>query len=278
MDGEPLGDDLPSILSNGAVFNAPLIDEHGMRPQDFWQVFTGTNPDGTADPTGDCGDWTVTDTTTEVIEGNVYGGPKIWTTAQRTTDCHANRQVLCFGRTHSAPRPPHVVTGKQIFLSTTPWNPGGPNGTASADAQCDAEKPAGMGAVRALIGSSTQAPSSVLVAGTSYVRPDGTFVGTGAEVARDYYARPLESGLWQAGDGTYPIAATDGYVWTGTQEVNSLSPGIGWDCNEWSSTSGGGGVTGRFGTVRQDDPDWWFDAVFSTCDNPRGARLYCVEQ
>jgi hypothetical protein len=280
IDGEPFGDDLTDMLSNGAIFNAPLLDEHGQPPEYGYAstVWTGTNPDGSADPTGDCGDWTVTDTSTKAALGNVFGGPKLWTTATKTTGCGTVQQLLCFGTAHGTPVSPHVIAGKRTFLSNTPWNPGAPGGDGDADLHCDAEKPPGMGAVRALIGTSTRAPSSVMVEGTSYVRLDGTLVGTGAEIERDYYTRPLDSGIWQAGDGTYPIAATDGYVWTGTQEVNSPSTGIVFDCSDWTSSSGGSGTVGTFGIVDQSSPDWWFGAVFSTCDNPLHARVYCVEQ
>jgi len=107
-----------------------------------------------------------------------------------------------------------------------------------------------------------------------YVRPDGQVVGSGAELLAGGAGNgTLQSGIWQAGNGTYPNdPSLPDDAWTGqttlTQAGNTAST-----CNDWTSTSSVSGIVGVYGTA---DSTWW-SLITRPCTDT-GSRLYCIEQ
>ncbi len=66
----------------------------------------------------------------------------------------------------------------------------------SPDAKCLADRPTGVTAGMAFVATSNRTAASVLTPSAVNVRPDGTRVGTGAQLAA---GDSLDSGIWQQG-------------------------------------------------------------------------------
>jgi hypothetical protein len=123
-----------------------------------------------------------------------------------------------------------------------------------------------------------KAGADVLTNGTRYVRPDGQFVGRGAEIVSaaapgvqgnvdDY----LYTGIWQTGDGTY-LNESDSAVWVG--DINITREG-GSDCDDFTSATSSGTV----GDYRNSGAGFWdqeYGDRYRDCATPH--RFYCVEQ
>jgi hypothetical protein len=259
LDGKPFADTLDGLLTSQVLYNTVHFDDTGARPM-YRQYMTGTAADGTL-AAATCQGWTSTSSSDSVTVGQADGGPFNWTGAA-TAQCDQAYPLLCLGKTKSAPLTlPTPGPGFRIWLTNTPFIPGIAQTPA---AKCAAEKPAGVNATAPLLAFETQAASAVLVPTARYYRPDGTLVGTGAEVAA---GGDLESGIWQAADGSYRT----GRVWTGEFDLATLSSGP-HSCSNWTTGVLGSGIEGA---VIGAAAGWWFQDLYFCTDTT--ASLYCVE-
>jgi hypothetical protein len=108
-----------------------------------------------------------------------------------------------------------------------------------------AEAPTGTASAKAILVSSTRTLASVLGATTIYVRPDGTRVGTGAEIiqAMGSFLGPasIESPVSQDGAGNYVDEGVVQLLWTGVGGAPANT------CRDW--TSGAAADSGSTGAV-----------------------------
>jgi hypothetical protein len=256
-DGKPFADSLAGLFSRGQIFNSIRLDENSTDPGDQ-EVNTGANYDGTL--TGlmadNCGNWSRT--TGMVIIGYAAEGSYGWTGSQ-SFECKP-RAIVCMGKSKTATVTPVVSTGKRIWITNTPWAVG----AGSPDAKCLADRPAGVTTGVALLSTTRKAGATVLDANATYVRVDGTRVGTGAQLIA---GQDLESGIWQAGNGTYPRVYQ---AWTGSYQPTS--PGTtASTCADWTDPML---KTAELGVVGTTIFNWW--SGYSTdCGYP--SALYCVE-
>jgi len=149
-------------------------------------------------------------------------------------------------------------------MSNTPFVPGK---AETPDARCQTEKPAGVTAAMALIAYTSKPASAALDPTALYVRPDGTLVGTGAQIAA---GGNLESGIWQSADGRY----VGDFVWTGQENLDT--PGTAaTTCGDWTDRSS---ISAVVGTQSSYQSFWWFVRRDAVC-NPAVAStfLYCVQ-
>jgi len=257
LDGRPFADTIAGLTGANVVLNPPMINETGVASSNF--SMTGTFPSGAAGIT--CTDWTGVGTLTV---GAPAAGPGEWST-RFTAGCADPRSLYCLMNTKTAALAAAPASGKRIFLTNAPYLPGN-----DADAQCEADKPAGTGTVVALLADTGQAASALLGAGTTYVRPDGQIVGTGQQLIDASASTDLlESGIWQHGDGTYASVTTG--VWTGSLELTDVP--VADTCDDWTLTTGMGLRASR--TVRIDGTFWGGTAVACTDTT---LHAYCVEQ
>jgi hypothetical protein len=259
LDGRPFADTLGSLLTSHVLYNAVSLDDTGTRQQSS-QYITGTASDGTL-TSATCAGWTSTSGSASATIGQGEGGPFNWTGAGTVT-CDTPHQLLCMGKTKTVPLTlPGAGKGPRIWLSNTPFIPGGGQ---TPTAKCLAERPAGVNVTAPLLALTTQAASAVLFPAASYYRPDGTLVGTGAQIAT---SGDLESGIWQAADGSYRSPR----VWTG--EVDLMTPSTAaYSCSNWTSAALGSGFEGAANTAAG---GWWAQALYPCSDTT--ASLYCVE-
>lgn len=266
VDEEPFADDLASLF-NGAVLNPPLFDERGRDTGTSLEVFTGMNPDGSA--AGDCAGWT------SAAGGNAQtgiqrGGPGVWLSAEQEACGGEPRPIYCIG----AETAPRVVLstrfGKLIWVTPPVFVPG-PN--ADPDELCFQTRPPEIDAAVALLSRTDRAASELLDPEAEYVRVDGMTVGTGEQLLAPGAA--LQSGIWQAGDGTYlPGEGALASVLTGAPLLTDV--GLPQDtCNDWTDAAG----TSISGVSNIIGPDWWFRGAGGSCTpaNADGFSIYCVE-
>lgn len=256
VDGRPFADTMTGAFANSAILLPLRLDEYGADAGSQW-VMTGTDAAGA---TGNhCNNWAGTGLMTA---GDSAAGPAGWT-ARTILACPATARLYCLMNTKTAPLVVTPESGKRIFLSG-PITPGG--GAGAFDARCAADKPAGAGPVKALIATTSAAASGGLVAATRYVRPDGVFVGTGAELSAGGL---LSGGIWQAGNGSYLAGQS---VWTGAPDPNALgTPAT--TCDDWGSTLNSG-LAGYSTTTAA---SWWYNAPATACGSTT-LRGYCAEQ
>jgi hypothetical protein len=267
-DGSPFGDTLSGIVTSQQVLNPPALDENGALVSSA--VWTGS--DGAGSPFGmDCSGWTSPSASTNGATGTPTAGPALWLQGGNfMASCNSLLHLYCFSVDKNAALTYTHASGKRIWVSQETWVPSG--GIAAAHSFCDAEKPAGVLVVKALLDTTSASATQFLTMSQTYVRPDGIVVGTGARIADP--TSNLPSGIWQHADGTYVA----GRVWTGN------AGGIGstcaaamahtCTCDNWQPTAG---ATGYFGHGGQTSSVWFTIASSAAmCTNPRG--LYCVEQ
>ena len=152
---------------------------------------------------------------------------------------------------------PVAQAGKKIWQAA-----GYAVGATTPDAHCLANLPAGVTAARAFVSSATQPASAALSPTAVYVRPDGTRVGTGMQLA---LGGALDSGIWQLANGTYSA----GVVWTGSPQPG-MAGTADTTCGGWTGQTG----MGRTASGSADETSWWnFGSSF--CNEP--VALYCVE-
>jgi hypothetical protein len=101
----------------------------------------------------------------------------------------------------------------------------------------------------------------------NYVRPDGTLVGTGAQLAS---SETLESGIWQLSSGAYLNQSYS--VWTGSLTPASTGSAAG-TCGNWGDAEGIGPLVGAPNTG---GADWWAANTVVGCGDS-SERLYCAQ-
>lgn len=258
VDGVPFADTQASLV-NGLVLNPTRLNEFGNDAGTAF-IMTGTNADGTTSAST-CTNWTV-NSGALATTGISAGGPGAWTARQQMQCSQGPFRIYCVQKTMNAALTPQLASGKLVFLTNTTLLPGAGQ---TPDQLCDAEKPPGVGTVRALVARTTFPASAWLNPAALYVRLDGQIVGTGAELIT---LSNLRSGIWQAGDGLYPPLA---FVWTGAVNLTDLGT-IASTCNNWTVSAGTGEV--GFSSTAQ-APEWW-SSTTRGCNE--ASRIYCVEQ
>jgi hypothetical protein len=256
LDGRPFADTQTSIFTNQQIFNPVRFDETGQAPDEV--TLSGTQSNGQL--ADSCSGWT--STAGNYAGGNPNYGPYYWDGIFSTTTgqapCTLPNRVLCMGITRIAAVAPPVISGRKIWLSSTTFVPGS-GGTP--DQKCQAERAAGVTTAVAFLSTTTKAAASLLSPTTSYLRPDGTLVATGAQLASD---SNLESGIWQTATGLYEH---DFSTWTGSASVSALAPSA---CGNWTSTVG----MANYGFPVAPDSSWWSSG---TTPCTYAEQLYCLQ-
>lgn len=263
LDGLPVADTVGELFDDKAILYPILYDQDG-RPLESSDrvndgdayVWTGSFENGTKRAGLTCDGFTSDDGGKQSVAGQPNGGPGAWLRSiggacSSLGTYGRNPRLYCFGVDSSAaPSFPKSPAGKRIYTTKADF---AMTGRAGADALCDAEKPAGAGAVKALLTTTDAAASEVLDAGTIYLRVDGTIVGTGAElVAVSKGIGKLLTGPWQNGDGTYPeVDSSSGYRWLGVPGIGAGLDRLGTPqstCDDWTNTDDT--QTGAFGEAQ----------------------------
>jgi hypothetical protein len=283
LDGLPLFDATTDITTLHRIWYPVLFDEQGtilsIDSQDDG-VWTGTEPDGKASPSGTCGDWMMA--AVAGIYGSAASGSQLWTHANGGT-CAMGQpnyfgpfRFYCFMVDKTAPlAAPMPAAGKKIWATKAVFASGG--GKASADDLCAAEKPAGVTDAIALLNTTTAAASTLLTPGALYVRPDGVAVGTTEElIAASTNGPPLPSGIWQNGDGTYITNGADYayYAYTGGNGRLDVAGTVNSTCNDWTSTAGVNGTIGLY----MHTTDFWNQVNFPCDSTEFPTHVSCVEK
>jgi hypothetical protein len=270
LDGKPVVDTVEDLLA-GKLIHTIRLDETGML-HDNEIVGTGTLADGSAAP-DNCNNWQSEANGYDFAYGKDSGGPTYWTESG-VRPCNIGIQFYCFGKTFSEPIVLVPEEGKLIYLS----EPYVPNVDTTPDEACAASAPSGAGEVLAMLAYDDKAGADALTNGTKYVRPDGQFVGFGAEIVEaaapgvqanvdDY----LATGIWQTGDGTY-LNELDSAVWVG--DINIARQGAS-DCDDFTT----GTSSATVGDYRDSGSGFWdqeYGDRYRECSTPH--RFYCVEQ
>jgi hypothetical protein len=276
-DGLPFGDRVTDVLPGGQVLYPLQLDEsgHAVDPGDY--VWTGTLTDGTRGGTSQCNDWQQDSTTTDdTMVGSPGGGPGVWT-GYSQAGCNNSAHLYCFQVDYQNPisLPTPASGAKLMYLTQALFEPGqsvsGGSGLGAANSLCDMEKPSGVTSVLAFIAGGVNSPGALLNGNTTYVRPDGVVLGTGA----DFEAGALpRSGIWQHASGSYALENMNSGVWTGSANPASLGTST-TTCSEWSSIGQAGGIHGFFGVLSK----WWdySGSGFGGSCAPT-YNLYCVQQ
>lgn len=254
LDGRPFADTQASIFNTQQIFNPIAFDETGA-PAGQGPPLTGTQSGGQLGES--CSGWTSTAGT--FIQGNVYGGPYVWGgVGPGVAGCALAGPLFCMGITKTAAVAPQVTAGRKIWLSSTDFIPGS---GSTPDQKCQADRAAGVTTAIAFIAYTTKSAGSLLAPTQKYVRPDGTLVGTGAELGA---SANLESGIWQSAGGTYEFNGP----MTGSTAVSALGTAT---CGDWTSTVG----TNSSGAANYTNDSIWWTGYAYPCSS--GGRLYCVQ-
>jgi cysteine-rich repeat protein len=258
VDGEPFATTMSSLLS-GVVFHPLRLNELGVdvggRP-----VMTATTNAGSA-ASDNCFNWTSNSASVFKLGGDAAGGSGGWS-SQSTTPCSVQAPVYCLMKTKTAALTVTPEAGKRIYLSGNFT----PAIGASPDLRCSLDKPVGVGTVKAFVATGSASASAAVSPAQRYVRLDGTFLGTGADLAAGL---KLTSGMWQLGTGAY--AADGQFVWTGAATPTTVGTPAS-TCGNWTSTAS----TTAMGRAASTDTTWW-SAGTAACAST-STRLYCVEQ
>src|SRR5262249_47770640 len=241
VDGAPFADQLQKDVAN-PIYNAIDRDENGsVLHADVWTAETSTLHPGSAD---DCGAWA--STAGSGWNGSSAGGPSAWTNGGTFPHpaCSAPQHLYCFMKTKTSALSIAPQPGKVTYVTAL----GTLSGVAGANSACTTSKPLNAGTVVALLplfGPPARSASSLLSAASTYVRPDGIVVGTGAEIA----AGNLRSGIWQSGNGLYGARI---FEFTGTSSISATPASIADTCSDWTVTTGSVvGADGRYVS------NWW---------------------
>jgi hypothetical protein len=259
MDGEPVADDPVALVQNGQIYNPIIVDETGIAPVGGCTVLTGMDASGEPNPAMSCKDWTVASNTATATAGCSPCGPVTWYYWEASTCDRITGALYCFGTTKTAPLSITPHDGRKLFVTNGPVTIG-----QSADAICEAAKPAGTGSVVALRATTTTPASLFIDPAATYVRPDGIVIGQG----RDLIAGTLRSGVWQQGNGWYVNHA----VWTGSSSPGALGTAAS-TCADWTSKTG----DIYAGSTTSTDSIWWQNPVSWTCASTY-TWSYCIEQ
>jgi len=258
VDGRPFATTQTSLLNSGVVYHPLRIDESGVDVGSRL-VMTGTSNAGQAQNT--CLNWTSNSASVFMTSGDGASGSGGWS-GPMSSPCSAAASIYCLMKTKTATLTVTPETGKRIYLSGN-YTPA--VGTPP-DQRCALDKPIGLGTVKALVATTASSAASVLSPTQRYVRMDGVFIGTGADLAA---GGRLTSGMWETGAGLY--AGDAQLAWTGAATLTDIGTSA-TTCANWLSTA----TTGRVGRVASTDTAWW-NAGSQAC-SANTIRLYCVEQ
>jgi hypothetical protein len=267
MDGKPWANTPASVFTSNQVWNPILFDENGqitISATSMW-VMTGTKADGTPSA-NNCADWTNAASSLLVTGGYLASGPAGYGAFNTGCGLSTGLRVICMGTTKTAPVAPTITAGRKIWTSAAIF---APNLVTTPDSVCQAERPSGVTTAAALIAYTGRPGSSVLDPVTSYVRPDGTLVGTGAQMISASVSGLLESGPWQRADGTYDPNLF--FTWTGSVDLSTIGT-VGSTCNNWTDPST---VTGTIGAPSEVDSLWWDGGANNGCGGMQ--HLICVQ-
>jgi hypothetical protein len=267
MDGRPFADQVSDITA-GKILNTIRITEQGNAVSSATAVWTGTNRDGTL-AGNTCLDWTSTAGGDTGLSGRTEGGVVSWTSRDNGA-CSAMRRMYCFQTDFTTPLTITPTAGKVAFYTVGGLTPGPGVGIAAADTLCAGEASAASlpGTYQALLATTTASAISRFpsAAASTYVRPDGIVVASGATLAA---GSPLESGIWQHADGMY---GANSNAWTGAADPSSVGSASS-TCDDWlASTS----TTGIGGAVTFVDTTWWNGFTNGACTQP--FRVYCLQE
>ncbi len=259
-DGAPFVDTVADLAA-GQLFYPPSVDVNGAALPST-AVFTGTLPDGTADPFT-CADLSSTSDLMAYGVANQTSGN--WTRINASfMVCGSNVQIYCFGTGSTTPVVIPQVASRRAFLSD-PWTPG--SGISGADAQCQTSATnAGLSnptSFRALISTTSTTAASRFTDGLPWARLDGLLV---APTAQDFLA-----GAWQvplAIDATGAHMTDIGPAWSGADTLTAVATA---SCSDWTVSNNGANGLGLGYNVIPLAP-----GMSSTCGTPR--RLFCLEQ
>ena len=169
VDGKPVID-LPSQLTGLRAWYPIALDESGNDVRvNTTQVWTGTNPDGTA-ASDTCSDWQTVNGYAGSVGVDESGAANL-TSTNFSDGCSALHRLYCFGTGNHPVSPPTPTVGRLAFLSDETWTPAG---TGAADAICQSEAAAAgrSGTFLAALGAASSAESRY-VTGAPWVRADG---------------------------------------------------------------------------------------------------------
>ena len=269
MDGKPFADTQAALFTQNQVFNSIRFDENGVQPAAPVLSNTGAFYDYAATKKVmygsvagfTCGNWTGGGSGDMAGAGNSEGGAVDWAIEQWIL-CDET-SLTCMGRAQAAPVGPEVRTGKLIWVSAAPFIVGGGQ---TPDALCMAERPAGVAQTVALIATTRSTAASLVDRNATYVRPDGTIVATGAELATD--EQPLQSGAWQTAAGAYVESSL---VWSGSP-APSMPGNVVQTCGNWTDAKQNGGLVGSSSSGKD-----WFGRGGVDCGIKVG-RVMCLER
>jgi hypothetical protein len=277
MDSLPVADTVDDLF-NGKMRYYVAYDETGGqvptvanallgRAVTPGSTLSGTAGDGTAVET--CNDWTSGDSSLRFRAGRPSGGPFTWIDAiVINCDLESQFPITCMGVRRSAPVVDLLPDGafgpetKRIWVSNTEYSPG----TMTPDEKCQSELPAGVDRGVAFIAYRDRSAAAVLDPEVAYIRPDGAFVGRGADLT----SLDIWTGPWVLADGSISPGRSE-YVWMGAASPEQFAI-IDGNCEDWRSTSGellaNVGDYGRGGAR-------FFRTIALPCNGVH--RLYCVE-
>lgn len=275
LDGRPFARSRTELLAH--EIRHPLhLDEFGRRISGLDDsVWTGVTAE--AKVGGNCDDWSRIDVdggVSDLVErGSANGGPINWLQREGGYTCATLARVMCFqNKTNAVALSGNAVpaTGKRMFRTGAVMMPAG---TMAADTVCQTRATAAAltGVYRALIASTTQNAASVLTDAQLYYRPDGSLIGSGAQMKST--PPSLVSGIWHNSAGALGDSMMNeaGMVWTGAANVNALGTATS-TCADWSSVTADSTAGASFLTTSA------FFTGFGAqpCSGQRS--LYCVEQ
>ena len=266
MDGKPIADTLADLIVSHRIWYPVLYDQAGQAAGG--NVWTGSTSVGQAATGLHCTAWTVA--TDRANVGLASGGAALLEAG--TQMCNTRAALAC------------VMVNKQTALSATPDPPNSadrvlylskasfvtrsdnvPSTRDAADALCDAERP-GSRLTRALLANPGEPGANRLSASVRYVRPDGLFIGTGA----DLLAGALATGIWVHHDGTF---ASEVEVWSGASGIITSGSNQS-TCTGW--TSNVGTELAVIGVPSAHPTLWWGNGTRQT-NCAQSLPVYCVE-
>jgi hypothetical protein len=271
LDGKPFSTTTSNLFTNNQVLNPIFFNELG-RASTLRYALTGSRADGTLAMS--CANWTSVSDPGGASLGLVAGGPHTWGGSVLGGGCTNQLAwvAICMGKTSQAALqlPAAPPGARRIWITNTLYTVG----SMTPNQKCMAERPAGVTSAAALIATTDRPASAALIAATTYVRVDGTVVGTGGEIG---FGQGLRSGIWQSADGTYSaidVGNNVGRVWTGSSGPGSMGS-VETTCNNWTDPAQPSGFQGNFSTV---EGEWWQAGVGVPCnDAAHSGRLYCIQ-
>lgn len=269
MDGRVFASSYTSLTGTNAVLNPIRFNELGLDVPDantYLPTATSANGSALTFPGGSCQDWTV-NTGDGFLAGNPMGGPELWTRDSGLGGCTGTYRLICMQNTFTAGAAAPSFAGKRVWLTNAPH---AVSSSLPPDTACFNSRPSGVTSGRALISTTTISAASLLVAAQMYIRSDGQEVGTGTEIG----AGINRAGIWQAGDGSYPLV--NSFAWTGSATIGATGS-VGNTCNNWTDPAQ---TIGQYGFTGRSRHLFWAIGQLA-CNTPttnfNAPRLYCYE-